>query len=259
GCVCPGAPGAPRLLPETLPSPLLYPLARQAFQRVSQNRREISRTLALQPEEDLVQELRRMPAPSCGNNVPSHPTAEVEPQLGWRLALGVGLVFILLWTTLVLLLNQGQSVVLWALDRGIISSRAALARLGLDPEEALSKAARAGDTHTVRALLEAGVDPLRGAARGVLAQAAIENHQDVATLLRSAGADADALDSSGETPLTQYAARGDTKAVGALLAAGADPNASNRAGLTPLLVAVRSSAGRDAVRVLLFAGADPNF
>src|SRR5262249_10786072 len=62
-----------RLLSERLSSPLLYPLARQAFQRVSQNRREISRTLALQPEEDLVQELRRMPAPSCGSNVPSHP------------------------------------------------------------------------------------------------------------------------------------------------------------------------------------------
>src|SRR5215472_15214414 len=216
-----------RLLSERLSSPLLYPLARQAFQRVSQNRREISRALALTPEEDLAQELRRMPAPSCGNKAPSYPTAEGEPQLGWQLALRVGLIFILIWTTLVLLVNHGQSIALWAMDRGIISSRAALTRLGLDPEEALSKAARAGDAHMVRTLLEAGVDPRRGSARGALAQAAIQNQRDIATLLRLAGADADAIDSSGETPLTRYAAKGDTKAIGALLIAGANPNASN--------------------------------
>src|SRR5262249_44404268 len=167
-----------RLLSERLSSPLLYPLARQAFQRVSQNRREISRALALQSEENLIQELRQMPAPSCGSNVPSHLTAEVEPQLGWRLALRAGLIFILLWTTLVLLVNHGQSIALWALDRGVISSRASLARLGLDPEEALSKAARTGDARTVRALLEAGVDPRRGAARGPPAPTATHNPRD---------------------------------------------------------------------------------
>src|SRR5262245_22400463 len=53
-----------RLLSEKLSSPLLYPLARQAFQRVSQNRREISRALALRPEEDLAREFRQMSPPS---------------------------------------------------------------------------------------------------------------------------------------------------------------------------------------------------
>src|SRR5215472_17527550 len=118
-----------RLLSERLSSPLLYPLARQAFQRVSQNRREISRALALTPEEDLAHELQQMPAPACGVTGSSgHGVIENQP-LGWRMALRVGLIFVLVWTSLVLLLSHHRAVALWALDRGIVSSRSALVRL----------------------------------------------------------------------------------------------------------------------------------
>jgi len=247
-----------RALSARLASPSLYPLARQAFQRVSQNRREISRALALQPEEELAHELQQMPAPACGVTGSSgHGVIENQP-LGWRMALRVGLIFVLVWTSLVLLLSHHRAVALWALDRGIVSSRSALVRLGLDPEEALLDAARKGDTATVRSLLDAGADPLRGPGRNALAQAAISGHREVVALLRSAGAEVDAVAPDGETPLMQHAHRGDVAAVRALLGAGADPNARTLELSTPLLFAVRSSAALETVRVLLGAGADPN-
>src|SRR5262249_60172778 len=111
-------------------------------------------------------------------NVPSHPTEAERPPSGGRVALRVALFFILLWTTLVFLVNHRQSILLWALDRGILSTRAGLARLGLDTEGAPSTAARGGDANTVRALLEAGVDPLRGATRNAPPPAAIHKRPD---------------------------------------------------------------------------------
>lgn len=54
-----------------LSAPALLPLARQAFELLSRNRKSISRQLGLLPEPELLETLRGAPSPTCGLPIPA--------------------------------------------------------------------------------------------------------------------------------------------------------------------------------------------
>ncbi|HEX5707707.1 MAG TPA: ankyrin repeat domain-containing protein [Pyrinomonadaceae bacterium] len=75
--------------------------------------------------------------------------------------------------------------------------------------------------------------------------------------LLAAGADANSVTESGETPLIRAASKGHADIVRLLLSAGADPNAEREDGFTALGVAVFFGYA-DVVRALIEGGADPS-
>lgn len=64
-----------------LSAPGLLPFARRAFELLSRNRKDVSRSLGLLPEPDLVDTLRRAPDPSCSLNS-LHSQATPSPSSG---------------------------------------------------------------------------------------------------------------------------------------------------------------------------------
>jgi hypothetical protein len=123
----------------------------------------------------------------------------------------------------------------------------------------LVDAAKRGDDHAVRNLIESGTDL---GARGpmgytALHWAGIRGHWWIFAELVAAGAPVNAIGSDGGTPLHWTCHHDNPDAVRLLLDAGADVGVHNKWGRTPLHVAARRGC-LDVAELLLDAGADPN-
>jgi len=120
----------------------------------------------------------------------------------------------------------------------------------------LVRAARAGDTGTIAALIQEKADVNATAVDGTTALHWAVRADDLETTdkLIRAGAKVTIASRHGVTPLYIAADQGNAAMIRRLLAAGADPNGTDITGDTVLMAAVRS--GRlDAVNALLDAGA----
>lgn len=130
-----------------------------------------------------------------------------------------------------------------------------------DKVEALIKAARKGDLHTVKHLLKNGVEiDARGNYGETALYAAAEEERDkMVAYLLGQGAKADVREkASGATVLHTAAGEGKTRVIEAILddKAGRELlNAGDRAGFTPLMRAV-DRGETEAVKLLLRYGAD---
>ena len=126
------------------------------------------------------------------------------------------------------------------------------------PPNKLTSPVLQGDVAKVRALLEAGADPLRGDHVGTpLLLAAGGGTLEMLRVFLKKGASVNALDDSRATPLLAAALAGRLEMVEALLAAGARPDFATRNGFTPLHGA--ASSGRvEVVERLLRAGVPPD-
>ncbi len=127
------------------------------------------------------------------------------------------------------------------------------------PVGSIHDAVKANDIEKVKALLANGADANAKDTTGdtPLHVAADGNARDVAELLLSRGADVNAKADRGATPL-HYAAMANSKAVAELLLAkGADVNRKSEDGMTPLHGAAYSNA-EDVAALLILKGADIN-
>jgi uncharacterized protein len=141
----------------------------------------------------------------------------------------------------------------------IAAALLAVARGSAGQDSPLLRAAKNGDTATVRALVEKRADVNAAAADGTtpLHWASDRDDLQTADLLIRAGARANAATDLGVTPLWNASQNGSEAMVRRLLVAGADPNAALLAGETPVMVAARS--GYPAiVEQLLARGGKPN-
>jgi hypothetical protein len=123
----------------------------------------------------------------------------------------------------------------------------------------LVDAAKRGDGHAVRNLIESGADLDARGPMGYTALhwAGIRGHWRISAELVAAGAPVNAIGSDGGTPLHWTCHHDNPDAVRLLLDAGADITIQNRWGRTPLHVAARRNCVQVA-ELLLDAGADPN-
>ncbi len=87
--------------------------------------------------------------------------------------------------------------------------------------------ARAGDTDTLRAYVEAGVpvDLTNGKGDTLLMLAAYHGHAETVRMLAELGADPGRANDRGQTPLAGAVFKKEPEVVDVLLAAGADPHA----------------------------------
>jgi len=115
---------------------------------------------------------------------------------------------------------------------------------------------RGGDSQTVRALLQRGVDLRQHDADGnsALHVAALHANAAAIELLLEGGVEVNGTNKYGATPLI-YAA-GDSKKVRALLAHGADPNRPSLLGTTPLIAAAGYPDSARSLAQLVEAGAN---
>ena len=123
----------------------------------------------------------------------------------------------------------------------------------------LLDAIKAGDTGTVRSLIQGGADVNAGEADGTTALhwAAYHTELEIAELLVDAGANATIANRYGVLPLSLAAVGGNAAIIELLLDAGADPNTVQGEGETALMTAVRTGK-LEPVEVLLEHGADLN-
>ena len=123
----------------------------------------------------------------------------------------------------------------------------------------LVEAAKNGNTHAVRTLLQEGVDvnATEGDGTSALHWVAYRDDLESAELLIRSGADPNAANDLSVTPLWLAAENASAAMVERLLRAGADPNATLLSGETVVMRAARSGSP-DVVRLLLIKGADPN-
>jgi ankyrin repeat protein len=129
-----------------------------------------------------------------------------------------------------------------------------------EPRTPLAKAAAAGDSAEVKALLESGAPPESASEPwSPLTWAARAGREDSLRSLIDAGADPDRRDGgpNGWTPLLHAVHKNQAAAVRVLIAAGADVNRAAPNGLTPLMLAAAQGEG-EIVELLLDAGADPH-
>ncbi len=124
---------------------------------------------------------------------------------------------------------------------------------------ALAQAVKAGDIHTVRALLKSGTDVNARSGDGStpLLWAAHGSNLEIARALIAARATVDAANDFGVTPLLDASRSGDAAMVDLLLRSGADPGRAHPEGETPLLASARAGSVA-AVRLLLTRGVDVN-
>ena len=130
------------------------------------------------------------------------------------------------------------------------------------PDEPLVDAARRGDAHAVRALIEQGADVNAAEGDGMTALhwAAERGEAEVVDVLIAAGAAVDVRTRIGAyTPLHLASRGGHGAVVRSLLAAGSDAGATTtNSGVTPLHLAAAAVGAPDALVALLDDGADPN-
>ncbi len=128
-----------------------------------------------------------------------------------------------------------------------------------EPRTSLARAAAAGDSFEVKALLESGAPPESASEPwSPLIWAARAGREESLHSLLEAGADPDRRDGgpNGWTPLMHSVHKNQSAAVRVLIDAGADVNRSAPNGLTPLMLAAAQGEG-EIVELLLDAGADP--
>ena len=123
--------------------------------------------------------------------------------------------------------------------------------------EKLLRAACAGHTETVVALLNAGVNPNQTDQNGntALIAAAYSGHTETVVALLNAGANPNQPNQYGETELTRAAGSGRTETVVALLNAGVNPNQTDQRGKTALKKAA-DGGHTQTVDALIEAGAN---
>jgi ankyrin repeat protein len=129
-----------------------------------------------------------------------------------------------------------------------------------EPRTPLARAAAAGDSSEVKALLESGAPPESASETwSPLTWAARAGREDSVHALIAAGADPDRRDGgpNGWTPLMHAIHKNQAAAVRALIEAGADVNRTSPNGLTSLMLASAQGEG-EIVELLLDAGADPH-
>jgi ankyrin repeat protein len=129
-----------------------------------------------------------------------------------------------------------------------------------EPGTPLAKAAAAGDSSKVKALLESGAPPESASEPlSPLTWAARAGREESIRNLIEAGADPDRRDGgpNGWTPLMHAVHKEQPAAVRVLIEAGADVNQTAPSGLTPLMLAAAQGEG-EIFELLLDAGADPN-
>ena len=132
--------------------------------------------------------------------------------------------------------------------------------LGAAVDAPVADAAMGGDAKTVRHLLQRGTDvnAAQGDGMTALHWAAMNDDLRMVEMLVYAGANVKASTRIGAyTPLFMASRAGNAAIVGVLLAAGADPNAVTSTGATPLMPAAESGSAA-AVAALLDQGADVN-
>ncbi len=127
-------------------------------------------------------------------------------------------------------------------------------------ETALMFAAENGHVNTGLALLAAAsaVEARNTFGETALMYAALNGHTEVVQILVAAGANVNARDENTVPVLALAAENGHTASVRALLAAGANMNARSDGGYTALINAAKNGH-IDTVQALLAAGADVNF
>ncbi len=127
----------------------------------------------------------------------------------------------------------------------------------VQPGESVVAAARAGDSATVRTLLDAGrmdVDTPEPDGTTALHWAAHRDDPAIVELLIGAGADVNLTNDYGVTPLSLACTNRSAEVVARLLDAGADPEARTE-GETALMTAARTGSV-DVVQLLIAHGAD---
>ena len=149
--------------------------------------------------------------------------------------------------------------VLKACAVAVLGAAVFVAVAGASGDSPLTKAVKAGDLQTVRALLKSGSDvniksgdgstPLLWAVHGA--------NVEVARALITAKAAVDTANDYGITPLLHASRTGDSAMVDLLLKSGANPSRAHPDGETPLLAAARSGSV-PTVRLLLARGVDVN-
>jgi ankyrin repeat protein/predicted DCC family thiol-disulfide oxidoreductase YuxK len=246
-----------RGLAERLSTPALLPYARQAFEVVARNRKEISKTLGLMPEEELRAQLGRI-APTCAK--PPLSAFDDEPERGGRPAkIVLGLAVAVL--TAILAVTFREPIADWLLERNIVRTAGPLRVLGIHPGEWLASSAQEGRIGRLRGLLRAGVDPSgKGThAPSPLAAAVSAGRVDTTRALLEAKADPN-FGGTSAPPLWEASDTGRLDLVELLLAAHADPNVRNANGDT-LLVHLAGNPSKQfepLVERLIAAGADVN-
>ena len=149
--------------------------------------------------------------------------------------------------------SRDETPLWWAANHGNL----AVARLLLDYGASIDVQKRLGKTPLVAAItkiqsvpeLQVQVSKLLGKPLESVAQ--VQEHEDVAKLLVSSGANTNLRTSDGSAALHHAAARGLSKIVDLLIGHGAEPTSADNDGLTPLHRAARQ--GHDSTAKLLIA------
>ena len=160
------------------------------------------------------------------------------------------------------------TVLMWACVKGNKDAINVLLNGGADPNIAdatgdtcLNYAARNDCcTEVFQAIISngGGVNATNKKNVTALMQACVKGNKDTINVLLNAGADPTIADASGDTCLN-YAARNDccTEVFQAIISHGGGVNATNKKNVTPLMRAC-VKGNKDAIKVLLNDGADPN-
>jgi ankyrin repeat protein len=130
----------------------------------------------------------------------------------------------------------------------------------LRPTSPAAATSSAGDAASMKAMLDAGLDPNARDAAGYTPLIAAARAGNVATirLLSSRGADPNLRDAAVNswTPLLHAVHKAQTGSIAALLDAGANPNGTDSNGTTPLMMAAGYGYS-GIVKLLLARGANP--
>ena len=164
--------------------------------------------------------------------------------------------------------RNGITALMTASRRGNIDAISVLLHAGADPNivdgngNTLLHYAVDGDCRkeVLQAIVESGIDVNATNRNGitVLMVASTHGNIDAISELLHAGADPNIIDVDGNTFLHKALDVDCSKEVlQAIVESGVDVNATNKNGITPLMKASRRG-NRDAISVLLHAGADPN-